>query len=282
MTAEKKRALVDHFLAVGARLDRAAHAGLAPSRLADLDHFRDTVQADLGAFLLGLVAPFEARRVALAPRALAELAVLETTPDLFGPLDHIREEVLHTRVLAWALSPARVGALGVEPLRAFLKVLADQPDNDVRPEWADAAAMVKARPEWNVPGCGRIDVWLELSEARFAIEAKVDAPEGDGQLERYRRAVDHHLGKRKGYTVFLALERDIAVSDPHAIRVTYVDLLRAWLPVAAAGRSGEHLYLGAWLRTLALHLVEVSGTGPFNTWPRARRGKTLSLLEDRT
>ena len=273
--------LLQHFLTAGERIRRAEEAGLPQARLADLDHFRGLVQADLDAFLSTLDAPFEARRVGLSPRALSQLAVLETTPDLFGPLDQIRAETLHTRVVAWALSPHRLGpGLGTAPLRAFLTLLARDETSGVSPEWADSATHRVAKPEHHVRGCGRIDVWLELADAVFAIEAKVDAGLRDWQLEDYQAAVKNPTRGRKGFVVFLTVERDNPPSSLPTLRVTFDDLLAAWLPIAAEGRSGEHLYLGAWLRTLAHHLYELSGLGPFSSWPRARRGRTLSQLED--
>lgn len=276
--------VVARFVTLGTALDRAEQAGIPRARLDDLDHFRATVQGEhLEGFLLGLDAPFEARRLGLPAHGLAQLAALEGTPDLFGPLDHIRAETLHSRVLAWALSPRRLGpALGVEPLRAFLSLLAAQPDSDVRPEWADDAARVCARPEWHVRGCGRIDVWLELPDAIFAIEAKVDHHLRPGQLIGYRKAVQAPPGNRKRYVVFLPLQRGIDVSNVKPLYLTFEDVLTAWLPLAAAGRTGEHLYLASWLRTVSQHLANVSGTGPFSGWPRARRGRTLSLLEAHT
>jgi hypothetical protein len=273
--------ILQFFLGSGERLWRAEEVGLPYARLADLDHFRSLVQTDLGAFLRTLDAPFEARRLALSSHALSQLAVLETTPDLFGPLDHIRAETLHTRVVAWALSPHRLGpGLGVEPLRAFLSLLARDEESGVNPEWADGAAHVVARPEWHVSGCGRIDVWLELPDAVFAIEAKVDAELRLRQLEDYQRAAERPSRGRKGHVVFLTLDPNNPASSPPTHRITFADLLTAWLPLAAAGRTGEHLYLGAWLRTLAHHLYPVSGSGPFHSWPRARRGRTLSHFED--
>ncbi len=277
MTREK---IIERFVRDGERLGAAAEAGVAPGRLADLAVFREWVQSNLDAFLQSLDAPLEERRRKLEAQKLGRLAVLEGTPDLFGPVDYTRAETLHTRVVAWVLSPERNGALGVAPLRAFLELLATKTTAEIRPEWADEAANLSANPEWSVGDLGRVDVWLQLPDAIFAIEAKVDHVERADQVADYRRALQNAPAQGARFTVFLTLVSQVVSSDSEAIHITFEDLLRAWLPVAAEGSSGEHQYLGAWLRTVAQRLTGTAGSGAFHTWPRAQRGRTLSLLEE--
>lgn len=280
---------IQQYILFGRRILRSAEVGLPDTRLDDLDRFRTVHMPRFAGFLRDQRAPLDARRTSLPAERLKQLAVLESTPDLLGPLDHIRQETLHTRALAWALSPARLGGtLGEAPLRAFLELLARHapPGSPIiDPDWADEAGAAAAIPEHHVPGRGRVDVWLALPQAIFAIEAKVSHVERDGQLSDYRKALDDALARssgRRGFTVFLARDADDEVSDPDAVRLTWAQLVEAMLPVAAAGETGEHRYLGSWLRTVALHLAELSGHGPFSGWPLARQVRTLALLEGRS
>lgn len=258
----------------------AARSG--QQRAAELEHFGRRVIARPKEFLEELDARLEERRQGLPRAQQRQLALLAGTPDLFSPLDHIRAETLHTRVIAWALSPRRLSdGLGVKPLRALLEVLAKR-DPAVLPEWADAAEGTSASPERHLGAEGRVDVWIELQEAVLAIEVKVDHSEREDQTKDYRCAVEKacERPKRAAHLVFLTLDGSSDPSDERAICVSFRDLLLAWLPVAVSGDSDEHRYLSLYLRTVARHLVLVSDAGPFASWAASRRAATLTMLMD--
>lgn len=202
------------------------------------------------------------------------LDALQVEPDLLGPFDSIRAETVHTRVLAWAMSPARTpqvhGGLGADALFSFLTLALDK-------RWTRGVdlADVEAWPEHYLDNGKRVDIWIELAETIVAIEVKVDHFETDGQLPSYREAVG-----LDGHLVFLT--RDGCAGDPRAkaIPVTFRQLLGAWLPVACSGTSGEHAYLQRYLKSVAFGLCDLTWHGPFAAWPLARQTMALDFLEE--
>lgn len=250
----------------------------------DLRRFRERVMANPKAFLAEAKERGLARKEEVMSRRedlARQLAVLEGPGDLFGPLDHIRAEVLHTRAIAWVLSPWRLKrGIGHAGLGAFLGML-QRHEPEINVEWAAAATDQDCTiPEYVAGERGRVDVWLDLPHVLIAIEAKIDANERADQLKDYRAAVTSARKKRPGHTVFLGLQRPDKCSDHRAIRVGFKDLLRALLPVAAAGDDHDHHYLGLYLRTVARSLLHLSDTGTFETWDPARMTRTLTFLEE--
>lgn len=276
--------IADAYVAFGHRLLRGG--GLAPRQLPALHRFRAEILPRFDTFLRERRASMVDRMSRLSPEARAALSVLEGTPDLLGPLDQIRQETLHTRALAWALSPRRLqGTLGAEPLRRFLTLLARKAPEGTPtpgPELAVADPQLRAEPERVVPGRGRVDVWLNLPGHVVAVEAKVDHVLRWRQLEDYRAAVDAecaHTPNRRGLVVFLALEGTERPPDRRVVCLSWLDILEALLPVAASGSTGDYHYLGLWLRSVARSLATLGGEGPFLGWPPARQGHTLTFLE---
>ena len=248
---------------------------------AALARFRaEVMRDDKGAtFWRGLKDLAERRAAALDGERRRRLAVLGVEPDLFGPLDYTRAETCFTRVVAWALSPARlleaepVGGLGTAPLLALLAWLRARAEI---PTWSDAELVtITAVPELHLEEAGRLDVALMLPGLALGIEAKVDATEGEDQLARYRSAL-----AQSGDPVvmmFLTKDRDEPETDKDAIPISFRDLLRLWLPVAAAGESGQHLYFCRYLKSVA-NLYNYVSTGSFQRWGVVTQLRALDLL----
>lgn len=161
---------------------------------------------------------------------------------LFGPLALRNKEVPLTNALAWTITP-RGGATSLRcALLAATIALVLQ--RSVSPENV-AKWTVRAEEPVDVAGdYGRIDIFAEghLDSKRhiIAIEAKINAPEGNKQLEKYQRALDaraEELSEKDSGTtaiVFLTRAGTVSRSSNGIIPISYAQLLQAWLPVLRA------------------------------------------------
>jgi len=116
---------------------------------------------------------------------------------LYAPMDYGRLEVAHTRTLAWLLDPSKEHGFGASLFSALFplfdnEIAKDRPFKikDVRSENThyDSANEI----------LGRTDIWIEGKwdddgkSFLVVIEAKIDAPEGKDQLNRYEMAINRH------------------------------------------------------------------------------------------
>lgn len=248
----------------------------ARAEAALIDRFRQQVTNDVPAFIQRVSERID-RRVATLPAAsVAILYRFELAPDLFAPLDFTRAETSHTRVVAWALSPSRLHAsLCDRPLRAFLSLL-----NERGARCGDFVgtdlSRVRAAPERWAGEFGRVDIWLSLPGWEIPIEAKIDADERENQVSDYNEAIDYLTPSREGFPVFLTI--DGHDSESEAITVSFADLSRAWLPIAFAGESADHLYLRAYIKSVLVNLYHAAATGAFGGWPWLARARFLAYL----
>ena len=148
--------------------------------------------------------------------------------DVFDALGLHGGEQFHSNVLAWLLDPRGSHGLGDHFLQGFLAAsgasrairAADRPSTIVRREKS-----IELDGDY-----GRLDIWMLNQEANFvcAVENKVWASEGEGQLAWYRKVLarDHH-GQRV-HRVFLT-PRGARPDDPeereHWTAVSYTDIL---------------------------------------------------------
>lgn len=128
---------------------------------------------------------------------------------LFGTMDYGRLETAHTNVLAWLLDPrpSKLHGFGDRLLRA---VLAWHPDG-----WdSKCLRTTRVSKEHYISGVGRLDI---LAEGEWdngdtpvpwllAIEAKIDAWEGEGQLPKYDRWLAKYARGRQVLRVFLTAD----------------------------------------------------------------------------
>jgi hypothetical protein len=213
---------------------------LSAAFLSDLEKVYATLPVASDATLLFLADRFhDWQRVTreFVSTRLAELA--EDDPllcpiSLFRTMDSGRLEVAHTRTLAWLLDPAKNDehGFGDALLGALLVRLADRAH-------FDRLQVTRVACEHSVDGCeekGRLDVLAEGEWAcagehvswMLVIEAKVDAWEGDGQLEKYDEWLLAHAAGRVIYRVFLTPEGRppegggdewTALSFPHLVQI---------------------------------------------------------------
>jgi hypothetical protein len=136
---------------------------------------------------------------------ITELQALEHDPDLaaleqalqqfnlFEAMGIARQEVIHSKALAFLLDPHQTHGLGEHFLRGFLHHLgltepADLSDTEMRTEWE------------------RIDILIRCPRARLAvvIENKIGAGEHGDQLKRYKELAARHFAGWKVVFVFLS------------------------------------------------------------------------------
>lgn len=124
--------------------------------------------------------------------------------DLLGVLGLHRDEVRHSRAIAWLVDPAARHGLGTRMLAGLLAELF--PADEFSP-----AMLTLAHPRCEVPLVeGRLDIVVEAPGLYLVIENKVDAPEGPGQCEYYYR----HIERPDARFVLLSPDgRDARTSD---------------------------------------------------------------------
>jgi hypothetical protein len=234
-----------------------------------LQRFREQVLVDRRAFEERVSRRVDDRLQALGEPGRRWLALLETEPDLLGPLGTLRAEAAHARALAWARGGAshRPGGLGREPLRAFLILLRERGCGFAEDALERDLTDVTVTTGLPVPRLGRAELRLgfpDLGELVVALE--IDPVEQEQPAVRGRGAM-----------VSLTVSGE-ASADDGAIPVRFEELLRAWLPVAGAGESGEHDYLRRYLKSVAVGLCGLSGEGPCEAWHWTRRARTLDFI----
>ncbi|MBB6050431.1 PD-(D/E)XK nuclease family protein [Armatimonas rosea] len=156
---------------------------------------------------------------------ISELEALNYDPDLaaleqalqqfnlFEAMGIARQEVIHSKALAFLLDPHQTHGLGEHFLRGFLHHLgltepADLSDTEVRTEWE------------------RIDILIRCPRARLAvvIENKIGAGEHGDQLKRYKELAARHFAGWKVVFVFLS-PLGAPASDPDYLLAEYSTII---------------------------------------------------------
>ena len=194
------------------------------------------------------------------------LARWQDEVDVFDALRLHGDEQFHSNLLAWLLDPRGSHGLGDRFLQRFLAasaapraiLAADRPSTTVRREKS-----LELDGEY-----GRLDIWMLNVDANFvcAVENKVWASEGEGQLAWYRRVLAHDHPDQRVHRVFLT-PRGVPPDDPrereHWVPMSYTDILRlVEETMAAAGDNANEdvlAFLGQYAITLRRNIVpEVS------------------------
>jgi hypothetical protein len=165
---------------------------------------------------------------------------------LFRTMDYGRLETAHTRALAWLLDPRREHGFGQTLLAALLCRL---PGGDR----SGALRVDRVESEYLIGGpgaAGRLDILVEGAwegaERQgwvLVIEAKVDAGEGEDQLQRYETWLRAHAAGRKVFRVFLTPEGQPAETGPkHWEPLCFLELVRTFRSVygALGDKPGFH------------------------------------------
>jgi hypothetical protein len=174
------------------------------------------------------------------------LTLLSAVPDddplkcpisLFGTLGLRRTETAHTSALAWLLDPDQPHGFGAALAGALLAYLLKNTGRSYSIAMVEKEHRVVIGDDW-----GRIDVfatgeWTDGAEQRLgwllAVEAKIDASEGDGQLELYDRWLAMHRNGRQPIRVYLTAhggspEFGSQVFPEPWIPLSFLDLVRVF------------------------------------------------------
>lgn len=221
--------------------DRVQAAATAPSDTAPVFD-RDTLNT-LHSQLLGVLTDIRAKADARRDQ------LLQAWPDdprlctgsVLGPLSIRNKEVPLTQALAWLMTPRHDSPIHAALLAAMSTLIlrCDVSVSDTT-RWSVASEEhVRDDEDW-----GRIDIYIEGTVGpqlfQIAIEAKVNAPEGDRQLHRYQEMLakrsqkleSEHRGKL--HIVFLTPAGRVSKTLESATTITYADLLKQWIPVLRA------------------------------------------------
>jgi hypothetical protein len=180
---------------------------------------------------------------------LSELEALLAKFNLFRVLKADRNELRHSNMLAWLLTPSEAHGLDEQFLRRWLMEVthsasaSDSPaGGNLSPVWIDAADIseIRVRREWQ-----SLDVIVEFTASVsgrrehwvVAIENKVNAQQGQLQLEGYRKTVARQF-RHANQTIFIFLTKnEEQPADPYWVTSTYADVLRALERCVAARRD---------------------------------------------
>lgn len=241
--------------------------GIAPSEPEPdgLDDFRRRIMGRWENLRWRILGATGARLRDLSPVQHTLLHALQGSPDLLSPLERDRDEVSHTRLIAWFLD--QDGPVGEHCRRALARQLGLDADTELLGVGTEVVVS---------KGC-RVDLVLETRRHLIYIEAKVDADERPDQLADYHRALAAQAGKRQPVLVFLTVDAPEHASTAHH-PLSFAELLASWLPaVLLPGADAQ--YLTAYLVSVARSLCEAAEPGPFATWPLSTQHRMLDLLD---
>lgn len=239
-----------------------ADAGETTALMAEL------VELDLALDGLGRLFAIEDGRARLALERLEEdgadlhrldgmLAQWREEVDVFDALRLHGDEQFHSNLLAWLLDPRGSHGLGDYFLQRFLAAsgapgaigAAHRPSTVVRREKS-----LEFHGEY-----GRLDIWMRNASANFvcAVENKVWASEGEGQLAWYRKVLARDHAGQRVHRVFLT-PRGVPPDDPqerdHWRAMSYTDILRLVEGIMAAAGDSANEDVLAFLRQYAITL----------------------------
>lgn len=208
-----------HLAGVYARLRPEV---FSPSFLSDLKCMYDTLPLASEENLLFLAERFDNWRKVTQDLVQARV---ETLPDddplkcpisLFRTMDAGRLEIAHTRTLGWLLDPTREHGFGTTLLVALLRRLYGESS-------CKGIRVLRTASEYPIDGAevgGRLDVVMEGTWENgprnawvLVIEAKVDAGEGEDQLQRYEEWLRTNGRCREPLRVFLTTDGRLPKSN---------------------------------------------------------------------
>ena len=183
---------------------------------------------------------------------LDELEALLAEFNIFEAIGAVRQELRHSDYLAFLLNPSKPHGLGDAFLKLFLKtVLVAYDRQDLSPIEIDVADLghIEVNREWS-----SIDILLKDSRNRWiiAIENKVDAGEGQGQLKKYADLVEREFPNFRHVFIFLTPER----RDPTDGRWEPADYDTV-LSVIEAMLDARRSTMGADVATLMSHYAQM-------------------------
>jgi len=280
---DRRRAFVEELV----RLSRDLVA-LPPVPATNIEAFRERIMPHVDSIMRVVAGAQALRRRALNEEQRAAIDVLSVPGDLLGLLGQERSEVAHTAALGAFLNTeprSPFPALAQACAREFEEVLRDAHSrNGGSPLPALRLDESHVDCEHALPTGDRVDVVLESRAAIVFVEAKIDAEARERQLDDYADALDARakFDPRHRVLVFLTVRANQAAGTTRVhVHVTFLDLLRAWLPLAAGGMRGAH-DLARYLKTIATHLCSIASRGAFDEWPLHVQRRCLEFLEKGT
>ncbi len=267
MTPEQ-RAFLDGLVARIRSLPSVDATGSTAERAYDLDTVRTHLIAPWRSIVDRLTDSVDAQLAALSSDEHARLRVLQESPSLLAPLGLARDEVTHSRLLAWFL--AQKDDVGETCRRSWLGLVgldATLPTDGWR-----------VSRERDLGGHGRLDVHVEIPGAALVyVEVKIDAPERKNQLADYRAHLQAHRGDHPhAKLVFLTPRGHEGTSGVADVRLGFDTVVARWLP-HAVGSHPTAVYLRAWLSALARDVLRQTGA-PGADWSLNHRNGALRLL----
>ena len=177
--------------------------------------------------------------------------------DLFDALGLHGDELFHSNLLAWLLNPVGSHGLGDRFLQGFLA--ASGVPRAMRAMHRPSTVVQREKSLECDGEYGRLDVWMINESANFvcAVENKVWATEGEGQLAWYRKVLARDYPNHRVHFVFLT-RLGAPPDDPeereHWTTLSYTDIMRlVEEAIAAAGDTANGDVL-AFLRQYAITL----------------------------
>jgi hypothetical protein len=170
---------------------------------------------------------------------------------LFRTMDYGRLETAHTRSLAWMLDPQKEHGFGATLLAALLRHLSQRAHVDQ----LSVRSVESERATYSSDDPGRLDVFAEGecqedgNRVRWvlAIEAKINAWEGEGQLDKYDRWLDAYAIQYQAARVFRVFltptGRPPEGGGDEWESLSFLELVRAFRKAYGAlrGKPGFHL-----------------------------------------
>ena len=177
--------------------------------------------------------------------------------DVFDALRLHGDEQFHSNLLAWLLDPRGSHGLGDHFLQRFLGASGAA---RAIPAVHRSSTVVRREKSLEFHGeYGRLDIWMLNVDADFvcAVENKVWAPEGEGQLAWYRRVLARDHEGQHVHRVFLT-PRGVQPDDPqereHWTTMSYTDILRLVEDTIVAAGDAANEDVLAFLRQYAITL----------------------------
>ncbi len=151
--------------------------------------------------------------------------------DYLGVLGKQRDELAHSRIVAWLLDPCAHHGFGVRVLRDVVAQAFGEVNADLR----------RARTRCEVALFGaRLDIVVEAPGLCLVIENKVDAEEAEGQCDHYR----DQLGRADARFMLLSPDGRRARTETAFVPLSYPQLktiLARALTDTPKGACGRHV-----------------------------------------
>ena len=140
-----------------------------------------------------------------------------------------RSELRNAAVFAWLLDPNQTHGRGSKVLDVFIRRLAEKHQEQISvPKKVGInyfvfteAYLLNSMESW-------VDIVIDGPDFIVIIEIKIDAPEGDKQVERYLALAKAKAISRPYWVIFLSPRREQEISsDPHFVAATWNDVAGA-------------------------------------------------------